>query len=179
MQIRPHSWRGFPRRRVTTRRPQTPRMLRRRNQTLTLMAANGFLTPQRLAEVIRRPIPIIAAPRRGCSCPVGRWPCDRGTQIARYRERARGPAEWAARRVFDGRRPRAADRQRGARTRPGRACARHPRARGLVQGAVVVLGNGDGRVLAEAGGRRQVQQPGCVLRRFQPRHQLFASRDPR
>ena len=36
-------------------------VLRRRNQTLTLMAANGFLTPQRLAEVIRRPIPIIAA----------------------------------------------------------------------------------------------------------------------
>ena len=50
--------------------------------------------------------------------------------------------------------------------------ARHPRARGLVQGAVVVLGNGDGRVLAEAGGRRRYKQPGCVLRRFQPRHQL-------
>jgi penicillin-binding protein 1A len=32
---------------------------------------------------------------------------------------------------------------------------RHPRARGLAQGSVVVLGNGDGRVLAEAGGRRR------------------------
>ena len=35
-------------------------VLRRRNQTLTLMAANGSLTPQRLAEVIRRPLPVIA-----------------------------------------------------------------------------------------------------------------------
>ena len=31
---------------------------------------------------------------------------------------------------------------------------RHPRARGLIQGSVVVLHNRDGRILAEAGGRR-------------------------
>src|SRR6266850_5363823 len=38
-------------------------VLRRRNQTLTLMAANGFLTRDALAEATRRPLPVVAAHR--------------------------------------------------------------------------------------------------------------------
>jgi penicillin-binding protein 1A len=36
----------------------------------------------------------------------------------------------------------------------GRYEQRHPKARGLIQGAVVVLQNRDGRILAETGGRQ-------------------------
>jgi penicillin-binding protein 1A len=130
-------------------------VLRRRNRTLTLMAANGFLTPQRLAEVIRRPLPTIAA-RPGV---VVHAPSAVGHVIEELKSQgiANGLEDLLNGRL-DVYSTVDVHVQQIVNTALERGLAayeaRHPRARGLVQGAVVVLGNGDGRVLAEAGGRR-------------------------
>ena len=148
-------------------------MLRRRNQTLTLMAANGSLTPQRLAEVIRRPLPVVAVhPGVIVHAPsaVGHvieelkaQGIDNGLEdLLNGRLDVYSTVDVRVQQIVN------AALERGLVAYE----ARHPRARGLVQGSVVVLGNGDGRVLAEAGGRRAVQQPGRIPHRFQPRHRL-------
>ena len=51
---------------------------------------------------------------------------------------------------------------------------RHPKEQGLVQGSVVVLGNADAAILAEAGGRRVYGDRASALLRLQPRHGLAA-----
>ena len=131
-------------------------MLRRRNQTLTLMAANGSLTPQRLAEVIRRPLPVVAVhPGVIVHAPsaVGHvieelkaQGIDNGLEdLLNGRLDVYSTVDVRVQQIVN------AALERGLVAYE----ARHPRARGLVQGSVVVLGNSDGRVLAEAGGRRR------------------------
>ena len=125
-------------------------VLRRRNQTLTLMAANGSLTPQRLAEVIRRPLPVIAV-HPGV---VIHAPSAVGHVIGELK--AQGIAN-GLEDLLNGRLDVYStvdvhvQQIVNAALEGGLVAyeARRPRARGLVQGSVVVLGNGDGRVLAE------------------------------
>ena len=52
---------------------------------------------------------------------------------------------------------------------------RHPDAKGLIQGSVVVLRNADAAILAKAGGRERLQRPGLPLFRLQPCHELTAA----
>ncbi len=52
---------------------------------------------------------------------------------------------------------------------------RHPGAKGLIQGSVVVLRNADAAILAEAGGRQVYQGSLHALLRLQPRHGLAAA----
>jgi len=130
-------------------------VLPRRNQTLTLMAADGFLTAQRLAEMIRRPLPVIAVR----PSVVVHAPSAVGHVIEELKSEgiANGLDDLLNGRldVYSTVDVRVQQIVNAALERGLVAYeARHPRARGLVQGSVVVLGNGDGRVLAEAGGRR-------------------------
>ena len=52
---------------------------------------------------------------------------------------------------------------------------RHPQAKGLIQGSVVVLRNADAAILAEAGGRQVYKDRLDALLRLQPRHGLAAA----
>ena len=52
---------------------------------------------------------------------------------------------------------------------------RHPGAKGLIQGSVVVLRNADAAILAEAGGRQVYKDRRTRLLRLQPRHRLAAA----
>ena len=131
-------------------------VLRRRNQTLTLMARNGFLTADALAAAVGRPIQV-AARRRG------RIATEAPAVVAHVLEElavggvARGLEDLLQGRIqvystVDARVQQVANEalEHGLLAYE----ARHPIARELVQGSVVVLANGDARILAEAGGRR-------------------------
>ncbi|MGQ0734221.1 MAG: transglycosylase domain-containing protein [Acidobacteriota bacterium] len=128
-------------------------VLRRRNQTLTLMAANGFLTSQLLADARNRPLDV-AVVRPGvvvhAASAVGHVLKELESQgvangledLLRGRLNVYSTIDVRVQQVVN-------------QALEGGLAAyeeRHPRMRGIVQGSVVVLGN-DGRVLAEAGGR--------------------------
>lgn len=130
------------------------KLLRRRNQTLRLMAANGSLTAVQLAGAIARPLAGTLA-RPGvlihAASAVGHV-----IKELESRGLAHGLEQLLAGRLnvystIDLR------MQRIVNESLERSLAayekRRPRATGLTQGAVVVLSNGDGRILAEAGGR--------------------------
>src|SRR5882762_210602 len=129
-------------------------VLRRRNQTLTLMAANGFLTRDAFVEAIRQPLPAMAA-HRGVRTPaasvVGHVIKELGSRGV-----ARGLEDLLQGRfdVYSTVDLRVQQIVNDA-LEQGLAVYehRHPRAAGVTQGSVVVLGNGDARILAESGGR--------------------------
>jgi len=129
-------------------------VLRRRNQTLTLMAANGFLTRDAFVEAIRQPLPAMAA-HRGVRTPaasvVGHVIKELGSRGV-----ARGLEDLLQGRfdVYSTVDLRVQQIVNDA-LEQGLAAYehRHPRAAGVTQGSVVVLGNGDARILAESGGR--------------------------
>ena len=52
---------------------------------------------------------------------------------------------------------------------------RHPSAKGIIQGSVVVLRNRDASILAETGGRQFYQDRSAVIQRLQPRHEVPAA----
>jgi penicillin-binding protein 1A len=129
-------------------------VLRRRNQTLTLMEANGFLTGEALADAIRRPLPVITVRPRvivHAASAVGHVIKDLKAQgvvngledLLQGRLDVHSTVDIRVQEIVN------------AALEHGLAAyeQRHPRAVGLTQGSVVVLGNGDGRILAEAGGR--------------------------
>ena len=130
-------------------------VLRRRNQTLTLMQANGFLSPEMTAHAKGRAIQIV---RR-----------DRPRQLPATAVVAHVLEELKASRIDLGLEDLLQGRIRVYATADARVQQivsdalerglaryeqRHPKARGVIQGAVVVLHNRDGRVLAETGGRQ-------------------------
>jgi len=142
-------------------------VLRRRNQTLTLMAANGFLTRAALAETIRRPLPLVAV-RRGV---VTHAPSAVGHVITELRSQgvANGLEDLLQGRldVYSTVDVRVQQIVNDALERGLDAYeARHPRAVGITQGSVVVLGNGDARILAEAGGRARYGERSGVYSDF-------------
>jgi penicillin-binding protein 1A len=131
-------------------------VLRRRNQTLTLMAAGGFLTQAGLADALRRPLPAVAVR----PSVLIHAPSAIGHVLDELRSRgiSTGLEDLLSGRLdvhstVDVRVQHIVNDalERGLASYE----KRRPRGRGLVQGSVVVLGNGDARVLAEAGGRRE------------------------
>ena len=130
-------------------------VLRRRDQTLTLMRSNGFLSAEATAHAKARAL-----------------------QIVRHDTRQALQASAVVQHVFEEFRIRHADLSvedllqgriqvyttADARVQHlanqalehglGRYEQRHPEARGTIQGSVVVLQNRDGRILAEVGGRQ-------------------------
>jgi penicillin-binding protein 1A len=133
----------------------TAPILRRRNQILALMAANGFISRDQMAEARRRPLPVVT--RRAS------WILQSAAVVEHVLNDL--PAEHEGLGVEDLLQGRiqvystvdarvqliANDALEHGLERYEQ---RHPKARGVIQGAVVVLKNRDGSILAETGGRR-------------------------
>ena len=136
----------------------TGRILRRRNQILALMHAAGFLTREQMTAAAERPLPdfvLRTSPPFQSSAVVEHVLDELGAADANLgvEELRRGQVQVHS--TIDARVQRIASDalEHGL----ARYEARHPRARGLTQGSVVVLRNDDGSVLAETGGRQVYQ----------------------
>jgi len=130
-------------------------VLRRRNQTLTLMEANGFLSPAMTARAKERALQIVRhdGPRQLPATAVVAHVLeeleasrtDLGLEdLLQGRIRVYATADTRVQQIVS------EALERGL----ARYEKRHQKARGVIQGAVVVLHNRDGRVLAETGGRQ-------------------------
>ena len=131
------------------------KVLRRRNQTLALMMANGSLTSEQLADAVRRPIPGVM-PRRDT---VTDAPAAVGNVLAELKAAGiADPLDDLLQGRMDVYTTVDLRVQHIVNTALEHGLAayekRHPRTKGMVQGSVVVLSNGNARVLAEAGGRQ-------------------------
>ena len=145
---------------------ETARVLRRRNQTLALMAANGFISPDRVNSAEQRPIEVIA--RRKDKIP--RAPAVLGTILQELKGRDadlvgnlfRGRIQVYS--TVDARVQQIANQalERGLALYE----QRHPGAKGIIQGSVVVLRNRDASILAETGGRQFYQDRSAVYSDF-------------
>jgi penicillin-binding protein 1A len=135
--------------------PGDPRPVRRRNEILALMARNGYI-PETLATACQSEVLEAAVPREA---PVEAPAAIQNVfdELKKYGEKIFGVEE-----LFRGRlsvhstvdaRVQAIVND-ALETGLGQYEKRHPRAKGLVQGSVVVLRNSDAAILAEAGGRR-------------------------
>ena len=160
------------------------RVLRRRNQTLTLMAANGFISRDGVKSAEQRPILVIAA-RKGkllmAPAVIGHI-----LQEIKGRDAEAGVEDLLLGRIkvystVDARVQQIANQalERGL----GLYEQRHPSAKGIIQGSVVVLRNRDASILAETGGRqvyrdrsaaysdfnrvtKSLRQPGSTMKPF-------------
>jgi penicillin-binding protein 1A len=130
------------------------RVLRRRNQTLALMAARNFISDERRAAAATRPLVVQARapPAAFASSAVVAHVLDELTathpelgveDLLQGRLRVDSTVDARIQRIVN----------EALRHGLERYEARHPAAVGLAQGAVVVLSNGDGSILAEVGGR--------------------------
>jgi penicillin-binding protein 1A len=160
------------------------RIVRRRNQILSLMTAQGFITSDRQAAASRRPLPpVVPRPSR---------PFQSSAVVEQVLEELaavhadlsiddllKGDVQVYS--TVDGRLQRVVSEalEHGLE----RYEQRHPGARGRVQGSVVVLKNRDGSILAETGGRevydgraasyrdfnrvtQSLRQPGSAMKPF-------------
>jgi membrane peptidoglycan carboxypeptidase len=137
---------------------ETKRVLQRRNQTLALMAANGFITPDQARRAKQRPIEVAAQhkdKRIEASAVVD-------TVLDELTSRRAGLSVEDLRQgriqvysTVDGGVQQISDQalEHGLLLYE----KRHPGARGLIQGSVVVLKNRDASILAETGGRQFYQ----------------------
>jgi penicillin-binding protein 1A len=134
---------------------ETARVLRRRNQTLALMAGNGFISQDIVGAAEQRPIHVIA-PRKDKLLMA---PAVFGNilQELNIRSADLSVADLLRGRIqvystVDGRVQKIADEalERGLELYE----QRHPSAKGIIQGSVVVLRNRDASILAETGGRQ-------------------------
>ena len=130
-------------------------VLHRRNQTLRLMQANRFLSPEATAHALARALDVV---RR--DTPVSL----QAPSVVEHvlEELTARHADLSVEDLLQGRIQVYATADARVQHIVNDALerglagyeARHPRARGVIQGSVVVLHNRDGRILAEAGGRR-------------------------
>ena len=143
------------------------RIVRRRNQILSLMAALGFLSGDRMREAERRPLSVIAVhtaqPFRS-SAVVDQvlrelTALDRGLDVE---DLLQGDVQVYS--TVDGRLQRIVSEalEHGL----DRYERRHPVARRELQGSVVVLKNRDGSILAETGGRQVYDGRAATYRDF-------------
>jgi penicillin-binding protein 1A len=130
-------------------------VIRRRNQTLTLMRANGFLSLEATARAKGRAFQIVRRDAREAleaSAVVEHvlQEFKAGHPDLTVEDLLQGRVQVHA--TADARVQRIANDalEHGL----GRYEQRHPKVRGLIQGSVVVLQNRDGRILAETGGRQ-------------------------
>jgi penicillin-binding protein 1A len=133
----------------------TARVVRRRNQTLTLMQANGFISLEAAAHAKGRTLEIVRHDEpQALQAPAvvehvleeltGRHPDLSVEDLLRGRIHVYATADARVQHIVNEALEHGLERYE----------QRHPKARGLIQGAVVVLQNRDGRILAEAGGRQ-------------------------
>jgi penicillin-binding protein 1A len=135
--------------------PDSPRPLRRRNQILALMARNGYIPRELAARRQAEPLGVVRLARAKTDAPAV-------IEHVLDELEAHGDAGFAVEDLFQGKiQVHSTIDQRVQKVvnealENGLALyeRRHPRARGLVQGSVVVLANADGAILAEAGGRQ-------------------------
>jgi len=130
-------------------------VLRRRNQTLALMRANGFITLEAAAEARGRGLQIVPRDRREAQqAPAvvehvlqefrALRPDLSVDDLLQGRIQLHATADSRVQLIVDEALEHGLERYE----------ARHPNALGIIQGSVVVLANRDGSILAESGGRR-------------------------
>jgi penicillin-binding protein 1A len=133
----------------------TGRVLRRRNQTLTLMRANGFMSLEAAAQAKGRALQIVRHdPRQAFQAAAvvehvleefkARHADLSVEDLLQGRIQVYATADARVQHIVN------AALEHGL----GRYEQRHPKARGMIQGSVVVLQNRDARILAETGGRQ-------------------------
>ncbi|MBN1919161.1 MAG: transglycosylase domain-containing protein [Verrucomicrobia bacterium] len=131
------------------------RALRRRNQILALMARNGYIPEDLARRCQAEPIGVIPrAVKIGAPAVI---------EHVLAELQAQGGGRFAVEDLFQGRIRVASTVDRRVQKIVNEALEnglaayekRHPSARGLVQGSVVVLANADAAILAEAGGRQR------------------------
>ncbi len=130
-------------------------VLRRRNQTLTLMRANGFITLEATAHARRQPLQIVHREGREAQ------PAPAVVEHVLQEFKALRP-DLSVEDLFQGRIQLHTTADSRAQQIVNDALEhgleryelRHPKTAGLVQGSVVVLRNSDASILAETGGRR-------------------------
>ncbi len=136
----------------------TERVLHRRNQSLALMAANGFISPDILKDAEQRPIQVVT--RHKSKAPLGNAVVGNVLEELKGRHADLGIEDLLQGRIqiystVDAR------VQQIVNDALERGLAlyekRHPAAKGLIQGSVVVLMNRDASILAEMGGRQLYQ----------------------
>ena len=145
----------------------TERVLRRRNQTLALMAENGFISQDSANAAEQRPIQVIA---RGKDKML-QAPAVLGTILQELKGRG---ADLTVENLFRGRiqvysTVDARVQQIANQTLESGLELyeqRHPSAKGLIQGSVVVLRNRDASILAETGGRQFYQDRSAAYSDF-------------
>jgi len=135
--------------------PGNPRPMRRRNQILALMARNGYI-PESLAKRCQgEPIRVAPLSSIKTDAPAAiEHVLDELTQ--------QGGSRFGVEDLFQGRISVRSTVDARVQTIVNEALEhglalyekRHPKGKGLIQGSVVVLGNADAAILAEAGGRR-------------------------
>jgi penicillin-binding protein 1A len=132
----------------------TAAVLRRRNQTLTLMRANGFMSLEATAQAKGRRIQIVRHDKRE----VLQAPAVVEHVLEEFKTRH---ASLSVEDLLQGRIQVYATADARVQHIVNQALEhglnryerRHPKTQGMIQGSVVVLHNRDGRILAEAGGR--------------------------
>jgi penicillin-binding protein 1A len=132
-----------------------PLVLHRRNQMLILMRANGFLSPEATARAVARALDVVRrdTPTSLQAPAVVQHVLEELTvrhvdlsveDLLQGRIQVYATADARVQQIVND------ALEHGL----ARYEKRHPRAKGLIQGSVVVLHNRDGRILAETGGRR-------------------------
>lgn len=145
----------------------TERVLRRRNQSLALMAASGFISQDKVRDAQQRPIQL-AMPRKN-KATLG--PAVVGNVLQELKDRhadlsfedlMQGRIQIYS--TVDARIQQIVDDA----LEHGLALyeKRHPAAKGLIQGSVVVLRNRDASILAETGGRQLYQNRSSLFSDF-------------
>ena len=137
---------------------ETERVLRRRNQTLALMAANGFITRERVKAAEQRPIQVVARPKDT----MLQAPAVLGNVLQELKGRR---ADLGIEDLLQGRIQVYATVDARVQQIVNEALERgldlyekrHPSAKGQIQGSVIVLNNRDASILAETGGRQFYQ----------------------
>ena len=146
---------------------ETERVLRRRNQTLALMAANGFISRDNVNSAEQRPIQVIARPQdKMLQAPA---------VLENVLQELKGHGATSVLTIF------CRDVSRFTRRWMLRVQQlvnealerglelyeqRHPSAKGIIQGSVVVLRNRDASILAETGGRQFYQNRSAAYSDF-------------
>jgi penicillin-binding protein 1A len=146
---------------------ETERVLRRRNETLALMAANGFISRESVNSAEQRPIQVIARRQNK----VLQSPAVLGTILQELKGRG---ADLTVENLFRGRMQVYSTVDARVQQIANQALEhgielyekRHAGAKGLIQGAVVVLKNHDASILAETGGRQFYQDRSALYSDF-------------
>ena len=145
---------------------ETERVLRRRNQTLALMAANGFISRASVNSAEQRPIHVIARPPdKMLQAPA---------VLENVLQELKGHRDLSVDDLLQGRIQVYSTVDLRVQQLVNEALERglelyeqrHPSAKGIIQGSVVVLRNRDASILAETGGRQFYQNRSAAYSDF-------------